>query len=969
MSIEFNDAISSLEDRAISGVHTDNQMTAVEEKTAVVGATIFEKERHSEHPLTSRDFCSLDTNIPKMSGLLPDPNLDGATAHIGTLELFSDKNSSPQKSVSFTDCLYDIDALKSLIAIGADLNAPDRDGDTPLILAMRWGDIDAIPLLLNAGADVSPIDHWGKAAIHYARDPEVAELLLNAGADPHVLADNGNTLLHVHAEYPQMVELWLRTGLNPDAKDSYGTTPLDIALRKNYAWSAELLLDGGATLSEEQLVQELYDAIERRNGNIVGMLLAFEQDRKGLRDAAEKEAVALLNAAISSRQPKVVKQLLDAGIDPNGDAFLGRSFWYSSCEETALLLIEAGADPNVADKEGILPLHGALWSGFNKAAALLLEKGADPNKADAPFGSTPLIIAIGNEAMEIVDLLLDLGADLNLREIDGDSPLSRMLWMRNMKDPSDIKRFARMLELGADPNWRVDLERTPLMNAIKYGQKSVIPLLLEAGANPCFGDKDCNTPLSLAERSEDKEIIQMIKDQLPQEYKLIHAISNEDIDSIKALIANGVDLNAPDQWGHFSQQIGETPLMIATRLDNIEIVQLLLSAGANVNILARSGASVLHRSKTPETLEFLLKAGANPNVLIDDCYYGKENTLLHLDTRFPQMIDLWLRAGVNSNAKNAAGHTPLDIALRNQDLWSVELLLDAGATLSEEQFACALQSAKERRNNNMLSALLVYEQEQKGLANTAEKEAKALLNTAISTHKPEEVKRLLNAGANPNSDTFLSRSFWYRSCEEISLLLIEAGADPNAVNRNGEYPLHEAIRLGFEKAAVLLLEKGADPNKAVGPHFYLPNSVRDDATPLFTAIEKDLMNIVDFLLDAGGDVNPPGIFHAEAPLSVMLRMSDWEDPSTIKRFARMLELGANPNWVSTVRQSLLTSAIEYDRKSAIPLLLKAGADPELSGWGRSAPLVLAKDKGNPEIIQMIEEALSKKVEASLLQSR
>lgn len=521
MSIEFNDAVSFLEDRTIGGAYTDDQMTVVEEKAAMVGKTVFERNfRNSEPSLVSRDFCSLKTNTPKMPDFSSVTDPKDRTALIGVLQLFLDREQFYEENVLSGGPLHDAKTIESLMVNGFDLNTPNNCGEPLMLTAMRLGHIKTVQLLLNAGADTSPVNDQGRSVIHYALDREIAELLLEAGADPYILVDNGDTLLHLHVECPQMVELWLRTGLNPNAKNAAGTTPLDIALGKNCAWSVELLLAGEATLSEERLARELQRAKEECNDNMLRVLLAFEQDQKGLANTAEKEAIALLNAAISSRKPEVVRQLLESGIDPNSDTFLSRSFWFRSCEETALLLIEAGANPNALNKNGVLPFYEALFYGFNEAAALLLKLGTDLNQIKLPFGTTPLALAITMGAMEIVDLLLDLGTDIDPpKNTLAQSPLTMMLNMCDMEDLSNIARFYRLLALGADPNRRDLMGDTPLTDAIEYGLRRTVLLLLEAGADPCVANRNGNTPLTLAKESGDKHIIWMIERALSKKLR------------------------------------------------------------------------------------------------------------------------------------------------------------------------------------------------------------------------------------------------------------------------------------------------------------------------------------------------------------------------------------------------------------------------------------------------------------------
>jgi FOG: Ankyrin repeat len=153
---------------------------------------------------------------------------------------------------------YDHKRLRELLSQGADPNARGNFGMTPLHLAVNMGNREAVEILLNSGADPNVKDLAGGTPLHWAVAsgfPDLIELLLERGADPNARDNAGNTPLHIAAmgsisevaeifmelaprlglEYPydrlDIIRILLEYGADPTAKNNYGLTPIDIALK------------------------------------------------------------------------------------------------------------------------------------------------------------------------------------------------------------------------------------------------------------------------------------------------------------------------------------------------------------------------------------------------------------------------------------------------------------------------------------------------------------------------------------------------------------------------------------------------------------------------------------------------------------------------------------------------------------------------------------------------------------------
>lgn len=127
--------------------------------------------------------------------------------------------------------------VQAALNAGADVNARDRDGSTPLQYAAGWNpNSEVIKLLLETGADVNARQDDGSTPLQNAAwknpNPEIIKLLLNAGADVNARNINGWTPLHWAAAYcsnPMVVTLLLKAGANGNARGKGGERPIDLA--------------------------------------------------------------------------------------------------------------------------------------------------------------------------------------------------------------------------------------------------------------------------------------------------------------------------------------------------------------------------------------------------------------------------------------------------------------------------------------------------------------------------------------------------------------------------------------------------------------------------------------------------------------------------------------------------------------------------------------------------------------------
>ena len=236
------------------------------------------------------------------------------------------------------------EAVRALLKNHAEVNAAEADGTTPLHWAVRADDLEMSQWLLQAGANAKAVNRNGVTPLSLAAtngNPAMVEALLKAGADPKAALPGGQTILMTaaHTGNPDVVKALLRRGADVNAKEStYGETALMWAASENHAGVVELLIEHGAD----------FDA---RSNPIV-----FPKDRFGL------EGVTT--------------------ILPHGNWTVLMYAARQGATEAARVLVAAGAKLNLTDPDGTTAIALAIINGHYDTAALLSEKGADPNIAD-----------------------------------------------------------------------------------------------------------------------------------------------------------------------------------------------------------------------------------------------------------------------------------------------------------------------------------------------------------------------------------------------------------------------------------------------------------------------------------------------------------------------------------------------------------------------------------------------------------
>ncbi|CAB0030033.1 unnamed protein product [Trichogramma brassicae] len=290
-------------------------------------------------------------------------------------------------------------------------------------------------------------------------------------------------------------------------------------------------------------------------------------------------------------------------------------------------------------------LHAACWHGFNDVVETMLKYREDPNSREPETGDSPLILVMKNDQVAVIEVLLKHGADPNLANKYGTTPL-HMVCQKEEFNEDLAKRFFKGIDdrqQTVDVNAKDRFGNTPLHLALARGHRKAVALLLRRGANPNLANAEGSRPLHL----------------ICQGYGDL-----EMMDTFFAVTDYVCSLGRIDVRDNRQN----TPLHLALRLANSKnnrmMVSKLLTRGANPNLTDAQGDTALHivcKRQDDETA--LLKM-----------LFSKE-----LNTR---------RQALLVDATNEEDRTPLELAAAALCPNKVGVLLENGADASDFVFRC-----------------------------------------------------------------------------------------------------------------------------------------------------------------------------------------------------------------------------------------------------------------------------------------
>jgi ankyrin repeat protein len=477
-----------------------------------------------------------------------------------------------------------------------------------------------------------------------------------------------------------------------------------------------------------------------------------------------------------------VRSLLAQRVDvnaPQGDGATALHWAaYRGDKELADMLIRAGANAKAANREGATPLWLASVNGDAAIIAALIAAGADPNEK-LPLGRSPLMIASRTGNVEAMKVLIDHGADVNAKEtLRGTTPL---MWAADEAHPAAVQF---LIERGADINARSNPAprgRGPALGKANDPRKAVAAqgaALAAREASPDLGTLNAltrgggagqrgngrggrggagaGTPTGAAGDDQQDDAAAVFVGRGRQEpidggelTPLVYAARSNDVESVKVLLAAGVDVNQVTGYGW-------SPLLVATQNRYYKLGAYLLDRGANPNLPNDGGWVPLYL------------ATDNRNIENGD-YPVRKGDMDHLE-----FIKLLLDKGANVNAR-------VKDSTETRTVFTNQWLDESGAT--------AFLRASQSGDVTLMKLLL---------ARGADPQIATVLGVTA-----------LHVAAGIGWVEGITYEWSQKDTLEAVKLLLELGLDPNAQADTGRVALHGAAHKGRPDVVQLLADHGA----------------------------------------------------------------------------------------------------------------------------------------------------------------
>lgn len=499
---------------------------------------------------------------------------------------------------------------------------------------------------------------------------------------------NGVTSLHVAAYFgivEQLSEL-IKEGESHSTSDGHGRTALHWAAKNGQQQAIQILVTQGIDVSEldKQMESALHYSARQGNADAVELLIALGSQVEGRNSYGETP----LLVAASSVKTEALQRLLTYGADPNTTDMMGRNALHltttahNGSHAAVKLLVSYGVSIDLCDANNMMPLHYAVAEGKN----------------------------------EIIDWLLEAGANINLGVQRRKRSSSAQLMSTKQSVPAERTREIRD-----------GIGLTPLHFAACSGHSGMTRYLLEKGANPnaccCYGD----TPLHIAVRgglfnawskvtSDPYPLVcddpwtdrswhvdgvrDTVHDYEPEEADEVNTyIAEERLAVVNALLDSPkIDVNI--QNIHFDSPLhlleyndhtsafifrrmldrgadifscnnkGQTALHFACKAGALPIVMSLLSRGCSISTPDRDGLSALHlaaRAGQLATVQSIFSMDEEQARMYCVDVDAEGRTLLHhhLQARFStvELVDLLLAYGASPSCTDSYGHIPLSTYL------------------------------------------------------------------------------------------------------------------------------------------------------------------------------------------------------------------------------------------------------------------------------------------------------------------
>ena len=896
----------------------------------------------------------------------------------------------------------DLEKLRSLAEEDETLISYSFNDIKNLTLAAQAGHDDIIRFFVSKETKQSDLNYALHASINNCQFKAV-KTLVSLGADVNFKLNNSYAWSDAVKKCNlDIVKFLINSGADINGKNHTGYTPLHLAALEGKKDIAEFLIEHGAALDEvEHIDTALTMALEKGHYDIAKLLI----------NAGAEVNVYFARALHLASNHKEIKDLLikNGAVERDILSRFQRAIQDRNIEEVDSMLQTHPQLINWIHSPGQTPIFFSIKKNNAKMVSFLISKGAKVNIFDSS-GQTPLHCAVDKGCYDIVEVLIQNNADINVHTTGLLRGYSECTPLHLAVRKKDKKMVLLLILQGADVNATDEYGRRPSY----YSNSDEVTKLLEE-----HGGYKVTTLLD-AVKDQDLDKVKVILEQNPElanaetrttGYSVLHhAIAINNIELVKLFIEENVDLN-------HKIKDGKCPLELAmeNRI-NIEIPKMLIANGADVNIKPKYQYQygILYTAinkKDPDLVNMILKSGADVNV-----NFSSLGTPLYcsIKNRTPQISKLLIKAGA-CNSDNTQIEC-LKVALDNYDYETIELLLENCTDVTDEKVKKLFSKFYNGSGMNCTDIIVAFVTHGMKVNEIKDEQGRSLLHNAISYNNIELVKWLLTKGADVNSRDEQGYSPLHDAMTgnvEIVKLLIENGAEVNSKDNSGNTPMHRIKYSNHDEKLNLLLKAGADINKkndiGITPlqvavfmpkdnylnsilknggtsyNELLDSIIKEDVknakalvsenpeivrsitghgnTPLHYAVEIGNLEIVEYLLDSGAEVDIKNN-HLNTPLHLAASRG------LIQISKLLIAKGADINAQNKDGRTPLHHSIGKNRE-LLKFLLDSGADVNIKTYkiySERTPLHVAINSSIEEKLETIKLLLDYKADVNIQDS-
>ncbi|KAF2077715.1 hypothetical protein CYY_000962 [Polysphondylium violaceum] len=656
---------------------------------------------------------------------------------------------------------------------------------------------------------------------------DLDKLQLEQGVNYNNIKDSsGITPLHLCALNGLIDTIGLlveKYNMNVNIQDNSGKTPLHYASYAGRVESMRKLISFGANvniclldLSPNILLQQQQQHQQQGSGEkSAGVLFVNNNNNSNNVNLKLKKEYGItpLHEAAYSGELAAVCLLIDHNANMNAKSFYGTALHYAASvgsNECIKYLLQHGADSRLRNEQGMTALHVAAFHGYPEALnTLILSNGGAEVNAKCKDGSTPLLKATmgasGSESKEnslsCISLLLDKGADANIPNDQGETPLHVSCYY----GLTDIAQalIGRGSNLEAKDEWA----ETPLHKCTYQNHHQQVKLLLEMGARVNAENHEGETPLHISVRKNSGECAHILAAwkgvdlNLANKYgetPLHYACSYGLIELAMLFLEKGA-------IPHLQDSQGDIPLMVSLRKGFTEISLTLIRWGVEVGDngrgAPRSNSSSSLSISADNRSSHITDVGESPFVspMLRPNNYNEHALHAAAMAGYSECVLALLGVGADINQFECYGNTPLHAAsyTGNSDLVDMMITMGAIVNITNKDHVSPLHVAALAGKHRVVETLI----SRGGNCNLCDKNGDTPLHGACLSGDPQSVTTILTHG-NISIDVKNAKQWTplHMACASghivIVKLLVQMGANPNIKNISGDLPYDTAISSG-----------------------------------------------------------------------------------------------------------------------------------------------------------------------------